>query len=275
MASAHEKTLVVVAYLVMVLSNVLANKKVFGGLDNKIISDSHPTWASPDGLTFAIWGVIYTMLLVMVVAQEFASSDRTEKVFNRTCHLTGMTVRMRIVIAFLLNGVWLPVFNNQHFTLALGIMTAYLVMLASVYADMNVRNTEGMYEHVVFTTGIAMNLSWICVAFLVSCLFVCGEAGWKDANGIAGSLPVGYMAVFIVAFIGGQRAIVACDLSWAFVASWALRGIYRMQTFPDSTRFPEAALSDTFGMFATCASFAVVVSMCVGIALSIQAKRVS
>jgi hypothetical protein len=34
-----------------------------GGKTNKQISDENPTYLSPDGQTFAIWGIIYTLEL--------------------------------------------------------------------------------------------------------------------------------------------------------------------------------------------------------------------
>lgn len=259
---------VIGAYALMVLSNVLAMKKFFGGKDNKQISDEHPTYVSPDGKTFAIWGFIYMLETVLVVAQAFPS-NRTNDIFGRQCPLTGLDVRERLVVAFLANGIWLPIFNNEYFWSALGIMAVYLAFLSSAYMDLNVTNTGGIFERVAFTAGLAMNVSWIVVAFSVSIFFCGGLAGWEDEHGVAGSVPAALAVVGLVTALGCERAIFACDLSWAFVAAWALQGISRMQTVPDKVRFPLSAMNATLGKAAEVCSLLVGCSMLAGAGFSV------
>eukprot|EP00930_Biecheleria_cincta_P054971 TRINITY_DN41344_c0_g1_i1.p1 TRINITY_DN41344_c0_g1~~TRINITY_DN41344_c0_g1_i1.p1 ORF type:complete len:278 (-),score=41.03 TRINITY_DN41344_c0_g1_i1:41-874(-) len=259
---------VIAAYVLMVLSNFLAMKKFFGGKDNKQISDEHPTYVSPDGKTFAIWGFIYMLETVLVVAQAFPS-DRTNELFGRRCPLTGLDVRERLVLAFLANGIWLPIFNNEYFWSALGIMAVYLAFLLSVYMDLNVATTGSIFERVAFTAGVAMNASWIVVAFSVSIFFCGGLAGWENEHGVAGSVPAALAVVFLVTAVGCERAISVCDLSWAFVAAWALRGISRMQTVPDKVRFPLSAMNPTLGKTAEVCSLVVGGAMLVGVGLAV------
>jgi len=259
---------VIGAYVLMVVSNFLAMRKVFGGKDNKQISDEHPTYVSPDGKTFAIWGIIYMMETMTVIAQAF-TSDRTEELMGRRCQLTGLDVRQRLVLAFLANGLWLPIFNNERFWAGLGIMAIYLALLIGTYMDLNVENTEGLWERIAFTAGIALNTSWIVVAFSVSIFFCGGLAGWQNEHGVAGSVPAALAVVLLVAFLGCQRAIVACDLAWAFVAAWALQGISRMQTVPDKVRFPLGAMSQNLGTVAKVCSCIVYSAMLLGAAKAI------
>merc|ERR1739847_147770 len=88
-----------------------------------------------------------------------------------------------------------------------------------------------------------MHTSWMLVAFVVS-IFFCGrDAGWKDEYGVGGSVPAGIAAVVLVACLACYQAVQHCDLAYAFVAAWALKGIYRMQTVPDKARFPILAMS--------------------------------
>jgi len=262
---------VVFAFLFMVTCNGLASKKVFGGKDNKELSDSHPTYLSPDGLTFAIWGLIYLLETVLVVAQAIPS-ERTEELMAPRCPVTGLDVRGRLTVAFVLNGLWLPVFNNEYFWSALCIMAPYLAVLASIYRDLNVSATQGVLEQVLFTAGVAMNTSWIIVAFMLSVFFCGGEAGWKDHYGVAGSVPAATAACLLVAALGCERAARAFDLSWAFVAAWALRGIFRMQTIPDRVRFPVPGMNASLGQVARLSSFAVCAAMVLGAARALPPK---
>lgn len=267
MASA-EAWAVVAAFALMAVGNFLAMKKVFGGKDNKQISDEHPTYVSPDGPTFAIWGLIYLLELVLVVAQFFPS-DSASELLGRQCPLTGLNVRERLVLAFLANGIWLPVFNNERFWAGLGIMAVYLALLLSVYSDLNVSSTSGLLESVTLTAGIAMNTSWIIVAFIVSIFFCGGLAGWQDEHGVAGSVPAAIGVVLLVAALGCERAVLGGDVAWAFVAAWALRGIFRMQTVPDKIRFPLGAMNATLGSVARACCMAVAAVLVLRAAFSV------
>uniref|UniRef100_A0A7S2VTG5 Uncharacterized protein n=1 Tax=Zooxanthella nutricula TaxID=1333877 RepID=A0A7S2VTG5_9DINO len=238
------------------MSNSLAMRKVFGGKDNKELSDEYPTYVTPDGATFAIWGFIYLFEMVLVVAQLFPS-EHAEGLLASQCLWTGLSARKRLILAFLLNGVWLPVFNNERFWAALAIMAAYFATLLSVYSDVNVGVTEGVLETVALSTGIAMNASWIVVALLVNVFFCGAFVGWKDRYGVAGSVPAAVVAAAAVAAIGCERAARGGDLAWAFVAAWALRGIFRMQTFADRVRFPVPAMSKGLGLAARLGSLVV------------------
>eukprot|EP00440_Ansanella_granifera_P021409 gb/GFBE01023240.1/.p1 GENE.gb/GFBE01023240.1/~~gb/GFBE01023240.1/.p1 ORF type:complete len:273 (+),score=61.75 gb/GFBE01023240.1/:1-819(+) len=271
MVMSNSALVVVGAFGTMVASNVLASKKAFGGKDNKQISDEHPTFLSPDGKTFAIWGLIYMLETVLVVAQAF-ESERTEFLFGQRCPLTGLDVRERLVIAFLLNSIWLPVFNNEYFWTGLCIMAAYLAFLLAVYKDLNVESTEGVFERMAFAAGIAMNASWIVVAFSLSIFFCGGLVGWKDEHGVAGSIPAAVFVIVLVTLLACERAVFSCDLAWAFVAAWALQGIHRMQTVPDKVRFPLGSMSAALGNVAKVCSAVVVVAMFAGAAAAISGR---
>jgi len=264
------------SFALMVLSNYLATKKYFGK-DNKEISDSHPTYVSPDGFTFAIWGLIYLFELILVLAQLVGWSpdakDSADMIFDRQCPLTGLDVRQRLVIAFLANAAWLPVFNTERFSAALGIMAVYFACLLSINLDLNAATVGFPMGRFIFGAGVAMNASWILVAFSLSIFFCAGEFGWKDRHGVAGTASAGTVVVMFVSFIGCARAVLECEMAWSFVAAWALRGIYRMQTVENVERFPSSAMSPTLASFALWASRAIDLSMLVGVAWAAMADQ--
>ncbi|CAJ1385469.1 unnamed protein product [Effrenium voratum] len=257
---------VVATFCLMVLSNILATKKAFGGKDNKELSDSNPTYVSPDGKTFAVWGLIYALETALVIAQLY-HDEPTDVLLAQRCPMTGMTVRQRLMLAFSANAFWLPIFNNEYFWTALVVMAVYLGLLVSIYTDVNVAATSGLYQHICFAAGIAANTSWIVVAFCVSSFLSFGRAGWRSEHGVAGSVNAAIIAILLVAALACQRAIAIGDLAWAFVAAWALMGIYRMQTVPDKVRFPLGAMNSTLGGVARGASFVVMFAMLGGAAL--------
>jgi len=255
--------------VLMIASNVLATKNALGGKANKQISDEHPTYMTPDGKTFAVWGIIYSLLAVTVVAQAFPSA-RAEEALGRRCPLTGLGVRPRLALAFLANGAWLPVWTFERFWLGLGIMAAYLALLLSLYGDVGAGAAGGICERVALAAGIAANTSWIVVALSVNTFLCGGLAGWRNEHGVAGSVPAAAIVCVFAAAVACERAIVACDMAWAFVAAWALQGICRMQTVPDKARFPISAMSPTLGKLAQGCSIIVVVAMLGGAGLALR-----
>jgi len=196
----------------------------------------------------------------LIIAQA-VPSEHAEQLLAQRCPLTGLTVRQRLVAAFLANSLWLPVFNNERYYAALAIMAVYLGFLLSVYSDLNVATTQSFLQAVSLTVGLAMNTSWIIVAFMASLFFCAGEVGWKDEHGVAGSVPAAFLALLIVAGLACWRVWAAHDFAWAFVGAWAARGIFRMQTVPDRVRFPLAAMSASLGQFAWLCSIVVIAVM--------------
>mmetsp|Transcript_107906 Transcript_107906/g.247366 ORF Transcript_107906/g.247366 Transcript_107906/m.247366 type:complete len:268 (+) Transcript_107906:60-863(+) len=246
-------------FVVMAVSNVLAMKRAFGGKDNKEISDTHPTYLSPDGKTFAVWGMIYTMELVMVIAQLFPS-DTTEEIFARKCPITGLDVRERLMLAFALNAFWLPVFNNEFYLGAFVVIIGYLTFLISAYTDLAPTTLPGVMQVILFSVGVSLNTSWVLVATFVNFVLYAGELGWKT-NSVAGNVPAACGIVAFVGYLGCVQAFMGYDFAWAFVAAWACMGIKRMQIIPEQTRFPVKALSSTLANCAQYTAFAVILAM--------------
>jgi len=167
----RDSLLVAGCFVLMVASNVAANKKVFGGSDNKTLSDENPTFLTPDGKTFAVWGIIYMLQIAMVVAQ-LVPTAHMDQILAMESPITGLDGRKGLLIVFLANAIWLPVFNNSFFFLAFAIMLVYLGALISVYSTLNVVVMDTFLEGLLLAAPIATNLSWIIVATSVASLFV-------------------------------------------------------------------------------------------------------
>jgi hypothetical protein len=259
---------VCVCFAIMVLANFLSQNRTFGGKDNKELSDTHPTYLSPDGLTFAIWSLIYLFELILVIVQviEWSPSSKisVDMVFGRECRLTGLDVRQRLAFAFLSNAAWLPLFTNEYFFASFGVMAAYLGLLVSINLDINASTSGCALARFVFGTGISMNASWVLVAFFISILLCGGEVGWKDEHAVAGGVPVAIGGLMVVTCIAEARAVLECEMAWAFVTAWALRGIYRMQTVVNAERFPPVAMNASLACWAMWAANMVILCMTVG-----------
>lgn len=252
MAVSGSAVCLAIAFVVSIAFNGLAAAGVFGkGIGE--ISDENPTFITPDGITFSVWGLIYTLLAILVSAQ-FCPSDSAEDLLAQTSAVGDLDVRQRLVIAFLLNAIWLPVYVNEWFWIALAIIVLYLVALVSVYMNLNTKRTSSFFEWLAYAAPIATNSSWVTVATLANTFTCLGAAGWKDEYGVAGSVPAAIAVVILVAMLASWLAFSNRSVMWSSVAAWALMGIYRMQTIPDAESFPVEAMSSTLAYTAlTCA----------------------
>lgn len=250
-----EKTFVVLSYIASLVVNGLAASGVLSGQSIGEISDQFPTYVTPDGLTFAVWAVIYTLELLLVVMQ-CSAPDRIESLLQQSCCLTGLSVRWRLVFAFSLNAIWLPIYVNLLFGWALLVIILYLAFLFLVYVDLNTMTVDSFVQWVVYAAGIACNVSWVLVATAANKFTFLGELGWKDVYGVAGTPAAAVLVVAVVASIAIIVAAARSDFAWSLVAVWALAGLYRQQTIQDPSSFPPEAMNATL---AKCALWAAIV----------------
>lgn len=251
------KAAVAVAYVAMIAANGLTFTGMFGESIGDISADN-PTWVTPDGKTFAIWGVIYTLFLLLVVRQ-CNSTPEDEQLLSQPCPLTGLAVRWRIVLAFLLNAAWLPAWSALQLNLALVIIVSYLGVLLSIYTALNSRTcTASLTQWLCLAAPIASNASWLVVATSANVFTVGRHLGWQDEFGVGGSARAGAVVAAAVAALAAWRALGGGDVAWGLVASWALAGLYRMQSVPNAAAFPVQALSPVLSHFAgACAAIAL------------------
>lgn len=258
-----EQVAVVVSFVSSLVVNGLSSTGILGGQSIGEISDENPTYVTPDGLTFSVWAVIYTLELILVIRQ-IQPADDMEALLQRSCPLTGLSVRWRLVLAFLTNAIWLPVYVNLYFGVALLIIVTYLVFLLSIFGDLNTMTAPGFCEWLTFCAGIACNASWVVVATCANAFTVAGTFGWKDEFGVAGTPFAASVVAVVVAVIGIFMGVLRSDLAWSLVVSWALAGLYRMHTVANPESFPEEAMSRHLALVAIWCSGVVLLASLFG-----------
>eukprot|EP00440_Ansanella_granifera_P010799 gb/GFBE01011715.1/.p1 GENE.gb/GFBE01011715.1/~~gb/GFBE01011715.1/.p1 ORF type:complete len:292 (+),score=51.59 gb/GFBE01011715.1/:1-876(+) len=262
---------VAVSFVLSIVSNALSATGVFADKNIGEISDEYPTYVTPDGQTFSIWAVIYSLETLLVVAQ-YMPSEHAEELLQQKCPLTGLPVRWRLIGAFLANAIWLPFYVNLHFSIALVIIVIYLSLLVSVYSALNPRTTtQSFCEWLLYAAGIACNGSWVVVATSANAFTVAGESlGWKDSFGVAGTPMAALAVVVAVAVLGSVMALANYDLAWSLVAAWAIAGVYRTQTIEDPESFPVDAMSASLASAAKWSSLVVLGAALVGTGLALK-----
>mmetsp|Transcript_118304 Transcript_118304/g.166303 ORF Transcript_118304/g.166303 Transcript_118304/m.166303 type:complete len:288 (+) Transcript_118304:54-917(+) len=260
-----EKILVVATFVLSLFLNALAARGFLSDQSLGAVSADHPTYLTPDMITFMVWIATYTLEGILVVMQ-CSPSESSEKLLQQRCLLTSLSVRWRLVIAFLLNSLWLPLYANLFWGKAMLVIIVYLAFLLSIYVDMNTKTTSSFAEWTIYASGIACNISWVLVAAAANKFTLSGYYGWTDAYGVAGTPQAAVIVVGILAALAVMVASIRSDFAWSLVTMWAFAGIYRQHTLSDGS-FPPQAMNRALALCAAWAAVVVAVATATGMFL--------
>ncbi|CAE8631358.1 unnamed protein product [Polarella glacialis] len=217
----------IAAFVVMAVTNGLAGTGGYGfPKNNAELSDLNPTYLTPDGLTFAVWGIIY--LLQLLALLEAVANKAGFYVPRREQVLSYLT------LAFLLNSAWLVVFAHELYGLSLLVMVGYLLALLGAYTDLDPCDTD-----LFLPAAVSVNLAWVCVAtclngLITAARFGLGGAPLRPAGealaAVAGTqnlacAAAGGLTLLALHVLRGERR----DWPFAATLAWALWGISRGQ----------------------------------------------
>lgn len=218
------------AFLAALVVNGLAGSStVINGQNTAAISDKYANLFAPAGFTFAIWGLIYLLLIVFLVrifGQWVTDKPRVPaKVLNSTLKLFTYTS--------LLNGAWLLAWQYEVLWLSVLLMIGLLVTLIVLHRDL-VMHEKSTSEYIAVQLPFSIYLGWISVATIANITTWLVQIGW---NGWGLSDSTWTILVLIVgAVIGVTTAIVRLDWAYLAVFVWAYLGILNKHlTFYDGT----------------------------------------
>jgi len=103
-----------IAVILTIIVNGLANILPIGGKYTGELSDNIPNLFVPAGITFAIWGVIYVLIIVFAVylAKDLLKKEKTTK------HLIEK-ISFFFIIASLSNIIWIFLWHYEQVLLSL------------------------------------------------------------------------------------------------------------------------------------------------------------
>lgn len=202
----NRKLINILGLLVVLIVNYLANALPLNGKNTGELSDQYVNLFVPIGLTFAIWGVIYLLLLAVVAAgamrKENALRDAAGWWFAWSC---------------LLNAGWIFAWHYEWLVASIVIMVLLLHSLVAINqrimgsGDFLTRLTFGIY------------LGWICVATVANVTALLVAIRWSGF-GLSDSF-------WTVSMIGVATAVVAGAMYslknpyLGLSAGWAFLGI--------------------------------------------------
>jgi len=246
---------VLVAYIVMVSLNA------YGSIHYKENATTvyGYTWIQPDGVTFSVWGVIYFLQALFVFSQIFMKHIREDE--------RVILARPGYVMQCILNGAWLlsnaeaNVGGLSSYWMAAGILVAdVLFLFFGVY--WYVAQDSNPYKYSIEVEAkaapspnrygcfnpfeklqyrwlvwypISTNLAWIFAAASINVSSCAIDLEYLKIQPTAiGGPDFAIGIAFFASLLAIHNSITRQDLGYAAVTIWALWGIYRNQTNPNS-----------------------------------------
>ncbi len=233
----------VVATLVVIAVNILANVLPLNGLNTGVISDQFKVLFVPAGYVFSIWGLIYLGLIAFAVFQALPAQRENPRLRR---------MGWWYALGCLANSAWIFLWHYQHFPLTLVAMLVLLASLIAVYLRLDVgRAKVSAAELWAVHVPFSIYLGWISVATIANVTDVLDYVGWSGW----GVAPEAWAIVMLVAaaILTLAMGLTRKDAAYALVITWASAGIAIKQAASQPVSFSAWVLA-AVALFVAAAS---------------------
>lgn len=225
--------------LLVLVMNYLANALPLNGRTTGELSALYPNLFVPAGLTFAIWGLIYLLLIGFVGFQLYAAFRKPA-----LSRFYPAVFSWQFFATCLLNSGWVLAWHYEKVSLSVILMAALLGSLINMYQRLWLPARPDTWQEKVFVRlPIQVYLGWISVAMIANVTASLVEADWGGWG-----LPEQTWAAIMLAIsagLGVQQLLKFQDYAYSLVLVWAYLGVILKRNADNS-------LPDTEVLIAAC-----------------------
>lgn len=207
--------IVVISTGVTITVNTLANALPLNGMNTGEISDSFKVYFVPAGYVFAIWGLIYLLLVAYTIFQALPGQRENESLRK---------ISWWYVASSLANSIWIFMWHYQLFPLTIVFMLILLVSLIVIYLRLGIgRTAVSPAMRFLVHLPFSVYLGWITVATIANATNVINLTGW---NGFGIDPKIWAVIMLVVAVVVALLiALTRRDVAYLLVLVWAFYGI--------------------------------------------------
>lgn len=212
-------------FVLMVTVNGLANALPINGVGTGEVSDSYPDLFAPIGFTFAIWGVIYTLLLGFTAYQIVAF-------FKKGFGDNKRIRQVAILFSFssVVNSAWIFAWHYRVIWFSLILMAILLISLIAI----NLGLKKGLYsrmQRLLVKLPFSVYFGWITVASIANVTTFLVDIQWGRFGIPEDILTVAVLTVGAAIGIASIKAYN--DIPFGLVVLWAYSGILAKHLSPE------------------------------------------
>ena len=206
-------------FLGTVVVNALAVILPINDKTTEYLSDQYPNLFVPEGLTFAIWGLIYVLLGIFVIYPLVPRVRRDPQKVEFVRRIGPL-----FFISCLANIGWIFAWHYQILPLSLVFMLILLGCLLAIYLTLKVGRSEATKaERYLVHLPFSVYLGWITIATIANATALLVNINW-NAWGLGEQFWA--IAVIIVGIaIALSVLFTRKDIFYCLVVDWALLGI--------------------------------------------------
>jgi hypothetical protein len=204
-----------IAVVLTIAMNGLANALPLNGLTTGEISDRFDVFFVPAGYVFSIWGLIYIGLAAFALYQALPSQGENPRL-QRIGYL--------FILSSIANIAWLFLWHYELFTWTLIAMLTLLITLIGIYLRLQIgREQVTSTERWLVNVPFSIYLGWVTVATIANVTSVLDYLNW----GGWGVSPEIWTVVMLVAglMIASAISLTRGDSAYLLVIVWAFIGI--------------------------------------------------
>lgn len=198
-----------IAYILVVTVNALANALPLNGQTTGEISNRLNVLFTPAGYVFSIWGLIYLLLGIWVIRQ-FPKSRRDLPIYQETSGL--------FVLSSILNSLWIFMWHYEFFGLSVIVMLLLLFTLIRLYTNLKAADAS-FFDLLPFS----VYLGWISVATIANISYYLTYIDW-DGFGLSDSIWT-FILLLIATILALTFLKKENDWVYPLVFVWAFIGI--------------------------------------------------
>jgi hypothetical protein len=196
--------------------NALSGSALFDGKTVGDVSRTYDTLFAPAGYAFAIWGLIYLLLIAFVSYQWFAWHKHKQ---DQQLQQTGLW----LAVANLANGFWIAAWLTESIGISVLLMFVLLVSLLVLTARLRLEISDPPLRIVVFVWWpVVIYLGWIVVASVANVAAWFVDLGWNGLFLSASSWTILLITlatvIYLVLVLNRNMREAALVGIWALIA---------------------------------------------------------
>ena len=162
-----------ISLIFALVMNSLQGSEVFSGITVGEVSAKYETLFTPAGYAFAIWGVIYLLLILFVANQWFAWFKQKE---DRELKQTGWW----FALGNLANGLWVVAWLNEQMGLSVLLILVLLFSLIQLTIRLRLEIWDAPLKIIAFVWWpVCIYLGWVIVATVANISVFLVSIGWQ------------------------------------------------------------------------------------------------
>lgn len=212
--------------------NSLGGSGFFNGLSQGDVSNRYTTLITPSPATFGIWGLIYSLLIISIIAMIVKKDDAYFT--NAINEITPL-----FILSNLLNMAWIISFSYVQLELSALVILAFVIVLVLILLKLLKINDGKSW---LLPASFGMYAGWLFIATVLNIALSLVKLEWNGFGFATDTWAVIMLIVAILLLTLVQTKIR--NVIFPLPVAWGFFGIYQNLKAPEGFNEPYALLQN-------------------------------